>query len=236
MMTAFDGVIVVSSWVEIAVQLTGSATGAYAGAFRALRGIRLLRVFKLFKKMKTFRILVRSIVQTIKSMSYFSVLLFLLMMVFTLMGSALFANEMRFDEDGKKIQDDEMYCPPYDVPNNMDCIPRNHFDDFQSGFVTVFQILSGENWNAVWYDAKRATNLETSVIYFFLVTVCGQWIVLNLFLALLMHHYEENSSSMKSADEEHDEEEEEASKENEVEAPTVKYALGCLSEENEVEA
>ncbi len=31
---------------------------------------------------------------------------------------------------------------------------------------------------------------------------------------------------MKSADEEHDEEEEEASKENEVEAPTVKSAIG----------
>merc|ERR1719201_912957 len=119
MMTAFDGVIVLSSWVEIAVLMMGFAGGASAGAFRALRGIRLLRVFKLFKKMKTFRILVRSIVQTIKSMSYFSVLLFLLMMVFTLMGSALFANQMRFDEEGAKIQDGEMYCPPYDVANNM---------------------------------------------------------------------------------------------------------------------
>jgi hypothetical protein len=194
-----------------------------------------LRVFKLFKKMKTFRILVRSIVQTIKSMSYFSVLLFLLMMVFTLMGSALFANEMRFDEDGKKILDGEMYCPPYDIKHNMDCIPRNHFDDFISGFVTCFQILSGENWNAVWYDTWRATDRGTSVIFFLLVIGCGQWVVLNLFLALLMHHYEMNSSTMKSSDEEGDEDEEgeESSKESEHLPPEPPgYALGCLGREN----
>ena len=50
MVTAFDGVIVITSFVEIF--LDGS------GAMTAFRGFRLLRIFKLAKKWTSFRVLV----------------------------------------------------------------------------------------------------------------------------------------------------------------------------------
>ena len=33
--------------------------------------------------------------------------------------------------------------------------PRQNFDTFSWAMVTVFQILTGENWNAVMYDCIR---------------------------------------------------------------------------------
>jgi hypothetical protein len=198
MSTVFDGVIVISSFVELGVK--------GGGAVKALRGFRLLRIFKLAKKWTSFRILVKSMIRTVKSMGYFSVLLFLIMFVFTLMGSALFANKMRFNEDGSRIQNippNELFCPPYGQPGqpNMDCIPRAHFDHILWGFVTCFQILSGENWNTVMYDGINAMGSTAGAVTFFvLVVVVGQLIILNLFLCLLMSNFEESSSSIRAAE------------------------------------
>ena len=49
------------------------------------------------------------------------------------------------------------YCPnPHDAKDES-CIPRSNFDTFLIAFITVFQVLSGENWNTVmspWLHAR----------------------------------------------------------------------------------
>ena len=50
MVTGFDGLIVITSFIEL--RLDGS------GAITAFRGFRLLRIFKLAKKWTSFRVLV----------------------------------------------------------------------------------------------------------------------------------------------------------------------------------
>merc|ERR1719343_658543 len=61
----------------------------------------------------------------------------------------------------------EPWCPPEEsdfsavrgnkLHHHQDCIPRAHFDNFGWGFVTIFQIMTGENWNAIMYAGMRAT-------------------------------------------------------------------------------
>jgi len=62
--------------------------------------------------------------------------------------------------------------------------------------VTIFQILSGENWNAVMYDAMQAEGWTAS-LYFVAVMVVGNFVILNLFLAILMSNFEEQREFMK---------------------------------------
>ncbi|CAM9230438.1 unnamed protein product, partial [Laminaria digitata] len=50
------------------------------------------------------------------------------------------------------------------------------------------QILSGENWNTVMYDARRATGW-VSVFYFVSLIIMGMMIVMNLFLAILLSNF-----------------------------------------------
>jgi hypothetical protein len=228
MVTGFDGVIVFSSWVEIYMSSGG-------GALMALRGFRLLRIFKLAKKMKTFRILLKSMLQTVLSMRNFTVVLVLMMFVFTLMGMQFFATRLRFDEDdeghktrmalsmllGGSPDPHEPYCVPKaeleEHPTYTDvwgqkvltedatgCVPRANFDTLLWASVTVFQVLSGENWNTVMYDAYISVG-SWAFLYFIGLVVVGQLIFLNLFLAILMDNFAEAKESV---------EEEETSKAN----------------------
>lgn len=50
------------------------------------------------------------------------------------------------------------------------------------------QVLSGENWNATMYSARRAVGW-VSVFYFVSLIVFGMMIVMSLFLAILLSHF-----------------------------------------------
>ena len=66
--------------------------------------------------------------------------------------------------------------------------PRHHFDDFFWSFITIFQVLTGEDWNAVMYDAMRTVGSWTC-LYFIAIVVIGNYVVLNLFLAILLDNF-----------------------------------------------
>ena len=66
--------------------------------------------------------------------------------------------------------------------------PRHHFDDFFWAFITIFQVLTGEDWNAVMYDAMRTVG-SWACLYFIAIVVIGNYVVLNLFLAILLDNF-----------------------------------------------
>ncbi|GMF20747.1 unnamed protein product [Phytophthora lilii] len=77
-------------------------------------------------------------------------------------------------------------------------IPRANFDSLLWSGVTVFQVLTGENWNDVLFDGWRTTGLP-AVIYFISLVVFGNFIVLNLFLAILLSHFEDADEASQEA-------------------------------------
>jgi hypothetical protein len=97
MMTLLDGLIVLVSFLELAMDQQDSAGQMID--LKPLRGFRLLRIFKLAKKWTSFRILVKSMLRTVKCMGHFSVLLVLVMVVFSLMGMTFFGGKFRFADD-----------------------------------------------------------------------------------------------------------------------------------------
>jgi voltage-dependent calcium channel L type alpha-1D len=68
------------------------------GAISAFRGIRLLRVFKLARSWKSFQEMLVKIGKTVKDISNFSVLLFLFMFVYCLLGMELFGHKVHFND------------------------------------------------------------------------------------------------------------------------------------------
>lgn len=187
--TAFDGIIVISSIVELIADSDD-------GALSALRGFRLLRIFKLAKQWPSFRVLLKSMVQTVLGMVNFCLLLILMIFVFTLMGQSFFAAKFLFDDSGQPLTKEKVL---EECKGNMDCVktfvPRAHFDTFLWGFITIFQILTGENWNAVMYYGIKAVGWYAS-FYFVFVVVAGNFVILNLFLAILMGNFGEQSAKL----------------------------------------
>jgi len=130
---------------------------------------------------------------TLRDVANFAVLLLLFMFIFALVGMQLFANKLCFDpETGRPAEqvapdvfaEDPGICPdPFERP-------RSHFDDLLWAFVTVFQVLTGENWNTVMYDCIRGTSWAAAV-YFLALIIMGDFIVLNLFLAILLGSFDD---------------------------------------------
>jgi len=66
---------------------------------------------------------------------------------------------------------------------------RSNFNNLANAFITVFQILTGEDWNMVMYDGIRCGGFIATG-YFIVVQILGNTIILNLFLAILAINFE----------------------------------------------
>ena len=94
------------------------------------------------------RVLLGKIILTAFEVSNFSVLLILFMYIYALIGMQFFANKFKFDDQG--------YVIPVGSPHPTDgaewstiASERANFNDLHFSLITIFQILSGENWNTV---------------------------------------------------------------------------------------
>lgn len=79
-MTSFADIIISSLFVDVNVN-----------AVTALRTFRLLRIFKLAKTWKQFQHLLKTMWKTLVDISTFSVLLFLFMFIYSILGMEVFA-------------------------------------------------------------------------------------------------------------------------------------------------
>uniref|UniRef100_A0A4W6C0X5 Voltage-dependent L-type calcium channel subunit alpha n=1 Tax=Lates calcarifer TaxID=8187 RepID=A0A4W6C0X5_LATCA len=132
------------------------------------RCVRLLRIFKVTRHWASLSNLVASLLNSMKSIASLLLLLFLFIIIFSLLGMQLFGGKFNFDETVTK---------------------RSTFDNFPQALLTVFQILTGEDWNTVMYDGIMAYGGPASsgmvvCIYFIILFICGNYILLNVFLAI----------------------------------------------------
>ena len=64
---------------------------------------------------------------------------------------------------------------------------RNSFDDFQAAFLSAFQLMTLENWNDLIVVTFRSdVNKFLSAIYLISWIFIGNFVYLNLFLAILI--------------------------------------------------
>lgn len=136
----------------------------------SLRALRLLRIMKLARSWDSLRLLINSIMHTLTSIGPFTVLLSLFIYVAALMGMQFFAGR---------------------IPGP----PRAHFDELHSAIITIFIVLVGENWNEVMFDTTNAIGWGATVYFIFLVVI-GNFVMLNLFLAILLGNFEEARAIM----------------------------------------
>lgn len=140
-----------------------------SSALVAFRAVRFFRLFRLVRYMKSLQTIVMVIASSFLSIFYATLLLLLFSFIFTIFGMQFFGGKFDFPGDEE--------------------LPRNNFDDVHHSFIAVFQILAGENWPAIMYDGVRSSGW-IGVPYFIAWVVLGQFILLNLFLAVLMDNFD----------------------------------------------
>ncbi|KAH8378094.1 hypothetical protein KR093_009147, partial [Drosophila rubida] len=161
----FDCFVVIGSISETLLTKTGVMPPL---GVSVLRCVRLLRVFKVTKYWRSLSNLVASLLNSIQSIASLLLLLFLFIVIFALLGMQVFGGKFNYNEDEKV---------------------RQNFDCFWQSMLTVFQIMTGEDWNAVMYVGINAYGGVSSYgalacIYFIILFICGNYILLNVFLAI----------------------------------------------------
>ncbi|XP_035387075.1 voltage-dependent P/Q-type calcium channel subunit alpha-1A isoform X2 [Electrophorus electricus] len=159
----FDCIVICGSIFEVlwAMIQPGTSFG-----ISVLRALRLLRIFKVTKYWASLRNLVVSLMNSMKSIISLLFLLFLFIVVFALLGMQLFGGQFNFETG----------------------TPPTNFDTFPAAIMTVFQILTGEDWNMVMYDGIESMGgVNTGMVFsvfFIVLTLFGNYTLLNVFLAI----------------------------------------------------
>ncbi|XP_026864502.2 voltage-dependent L-type calcium channel subunit alpha-1C isoform X3 [Electrophorus electricus] len=182
----FDGFVVCGGILETILVETKIMSPL---GISVLRCVRLLRIFKITRYWNSLSNLVASLLNSVRSIASLLLLLFLFIIIFSLLGMQLFGGKFNFDETR-----------------------RSTFDNFPQSLLTVFQILTGEDWNSVMYDGIMAYGGPSFpgmlvCIYFIILFICGNYILLNVFLAIAVDNLAD-AESLTSAQKEEEEEKE----------------------------
>jgi len=127
-MNYIDGSVVLLSVVEMVADLIlagdGGSNLAQFKALRMLRTFRVFRIARLLRALESMQTIIQVMVKSYKSFIYITILMFLFIYIFSLLGVELFGNKFNYDGE----------------------VPRTNYDSFDTAFITVFQVMTMENW------------------------------------------------------------------------------------------
>ncbi|XP_029707010.1 voltage-dependent T-type calcium channel subunit alpha-1I-like isoform X3 [Takifugu rubripes] len=168
----FDGVIVIISVCEI--------VGQSDGGLSVLRTFRLLRVLKLVRFMPALRRQLVVLMKTMDNVATFCMLLMLFIFIFSILGMHIFGCKFSIKtETGDTVPD------------------RKNFDSLLWAIVTVFQILTQEDWNVVLYNGMAATS-PLAALYFVALMTFGNYVLFNLLVAILVEGFQAEGDANRS--------------------------------------
>ena len=165
-LNCLDGFVVLLSWIEI-IFLGGQGSFSAFRTLRVLRLVRTIRVMRVARLLRSFRsihTLMKVMQTTIGSFGYIGMLLLIIMCIYALFGMQLFGGKWNFP-DGN---------------------PRPNFDSFNNAFISIFQLLTVENWPVLLYSSLRNTFQPLVAFYYISFLFIGNYILLNLFLAIML--------------------------------------------------
>ena len=124
------------------------------------RVLRLLRVLRLVNAFPELRLIVETLVRSIPSMVHISILMSLIFFIYAVLGFHLFHEH-----------------------------DPTHWRDLGYAFLTLFRIVTLEDWTDVMYKAMEIT--PAYALYFVSFVVLGTFVVVNLFIAVVINNLDE---------------------------------------------
>lgn len=171
-----DFFIVLTSIIEMLITDGGGAVSS----LRSLRLIRVVRALKIFASSPNLKKLLEVTLKSGAAIANFAVMLFFFLVIYALVGMNLFGVDFK----------SPVYAPP------------GRFDNFYWAFLTVFQVLTRENWHELLYTGFHGHGLACFT-YFASLIVITNYMILSLFLGNLLHTLEDvflrEASKMRTA-------------------------------------
>ena len=132
----------------------------------------MLRILKLVKSWKSLQNILKAIEESLPAVGNLAVLAMLFIFIYALVGKQFFYGPIIDPESGEES--------------------RYHYNTFYRALVTTFIVLTGENWNSVMRIIIHnfPDSYWTAVGYYCSAMFIGNFMLLNLFLAILLKYLE----------------------------------------------
>ena len=140
--------------------------------FRFLLTIKVFRLLRLIRNIKFMEFIMQVLMRSLSSFAYIALLLILFTFVYALLGMHIFGGNFKKEN------------PLYDIYN---------FDSFLLSFINVFNVMTMDNWNKILILSKESgLNSKITNLYLISWIFFGNFILLNLFLAILLYSFTSN--------------------------------------------
>ncbi|KAL3661051.1 hypothetical protein V7S43_014067 [Phytophthora oleae] len=132
--------------------------------------LRTLRVTRLMMKYEGTRKLIQSVLKSSRGVMDVVVFMLVFQVVNSIIGMQLFGGSHLVGKDGE--------------------VPRWNFDTFGRSFLTLLQVITGDQWSSITYDAVDAANPHWFMVPFLILNfIVGQYVLLNLFIAVILENF-----------------------------------------------
>ncbi|XP_030763174.1 voltage-dependent T-type calcium channel subunit alpha-1G-like isoform X1 [Sitophilus oryzae] len=184
----FDGVIVILSAIELFKNFTKDDEEVHTDSgLSVLRTFRLLRILKLVRFMPNLRRQLFVMLRTMDNVAIFFSLLILFIFIFSILGMYLFGGKFCNYVDEKGVTRD-CGCEMLEKKDERCQCDRKHFNNILWATVTVFQILTQEDWNMVLSNGMARTT-HWAALYFVALMTFGNYVLFNLLVAILVEGF-----------------------------------------------
>ena len=124
-----------------------------------------------------------------KDIGNFSILFFIFMFIYALIGMELFAFKVMFDDDGAPLAEKQIL--EHNGEEVIGIYPDSTFNTFSEAILSVFIILVNDGWSTIYIGHRIAVGQLKSNLFFLSLVMIGQYILLNLFIAILIKNFDE---------------------------------------------
>jgi Ca2+-binding EF-hand superfamily protein len=193
-----DLMIVVISWVDML------ATALDIGFLKTLRLLRVLRVLRMFNKLPGLKLLINSLVDSVKSLTNLFGLTLLIMLIFAIIGVDNFkgllwkCNDMSRSVEGVKTCAGTFMNARGELTLRHWHNSKIHFDDVASAYWALFVVSTRNDWVLLAHRVIDGTAVDKQpvvehqplwIIYFAVFIVCTSYFFLNLFVGVIYDKY-----------------------------------------------
>jgi cation channel sperm-associated protein 2 len=174
----FDFVTTILSAIPrvIDIFLTGSKTGNLQNISSQLRLFRTMRVLKMIAKVQSLKLVITTVIDAFASLGFILLLLLLLTYMFGIFSINLFLPYTNSLQEGLLYQD--------------------KFKDLPTAFITLFQILTLDQWFVIQADIQKAVNPTVVVCFFVFWVWIGAFVFRNVFVGVMVKKFDDLHGSV----------------------------------------
>ena len=119
--------------------------------------------------------------KTMKEISNITILVVIFVFTFMLIGLELYAYRVKFNDQNK-----------LDLTER-GTFPKSNFNTPLNSLLTVFIVIANDGWTEILLNHARATDFISSSVFFIIILFLGQFILYNLFIAIMIENFEQLS-------------------------------------------